>query len=96
MPGIVNVNWKVCPGLSVPESNMPDGALGEPLVTVCCVPFVSELLQITVVPTLTVIDCGLYIKFCITTLAVPTPGVDMGPGVAVSPVIGIGYGCELG
>ncbi len=80
------MNWNVWPGFSVPESNVPDGVPGVPLVTVCGVPFVSSLLHVTVVPARTVNIFGLYAMFLMET---DEPDMPPWPGVIVGAAAGL-------
>mgnify|MGYP007082011307 CR=1 FL=1 len=58
------MNWKLCPGFSVPESNLPSGANGGiPLVTECGMKSDSLFVHLIVVPTVTVMAWGLYARF---------------------------------
>ncbi len=77
----------------MPESNIPDGALGVPLVTVCGIWLVSLFIHMTVVPAWTVMLLGLKAIFWIETITVPfgagvVDGAGCGAGAGVIPCMG--------
>src|SRR5215218_2261633 len=81
VPGVLNVNEKLCPGLRLPLSKLPSLAVavwGE----------VSLLVQVTVVPAGTVSIGGLKAKSLISTAA-PVPVASPAAGV---PIVAIGGG----
>ncbi len=72
----------------MPESKVPEGALGDPLVTVCGIALPSLFVQIIVVPARTVIEFGWYPMFISETAAFIPPPLGIVVGAAVGAAAG--------